>query len=58
MAAWYTAFQGTLALHQDGFVAASQETRRVILRTVRDHIVSKNKSEDESVELPKALKMV
>ncbi|KAG1870310.1 hypothetical protein F4604DRAFT_1926547 [Suillus subluteus] len=57
MAVWYTAFQGTLALHQDGCVAASQETRRVILRTVRDHIVSKNKSEDESVELPKALKM-
>ncbi|KAG1778636.1 hypothetical protein EV702DRAFT_1044495 [Suillus placidus] len=44
-----------LALHQDGFVAASQETCRGILRIVWDHIVSKNKSEDESVELPKAI---
>ncbi|KAG0696995.1 hypothetical protein DFH29DRAFT_879023 [Suillus ampliporus] len=48
--------KGILALHQDGFVAASQETHRGILRTVRDHIVTENQSQDESVELPKALK--
>ncbi|KAG0698281.1 hypothetical protein DFH29DRAFT_1002933 [Suillus ampliporus] len=40
MAKWHTSFKGILALHQDGF----------------DHIVTENQSQDESVELPKALK--
>lgn len=58
MSGWHVSFEDILALHQSAFVAASQETRRGILRTVRDHIIAKNKSQDESVELPKALRKV
>ncbi|KAG1825205.1 hypothetical protein EV424DRAFT_1537908 [Suillus variegatus] len=56
MSGWHVSFEDILALHQSAFVAASQETRRGILRTVRDHIIAKNKSQDELVELPKALR--
>ncbi|KAG2360219.1 hypothetical protein BDR07DRAFT_1378130 [Suillus spraguei] len=33
MSGWHISFEGILALHQGNFVAASQETRRGILRT-------------------------
>ncbi|KAG1747325.1 hypothetical protein EDB19DRAFT_1905487 [Suillus lakei] len=56
MAEWHASFKGILALHQSGFVAASQKTRQTIVRTVRDNISAQNNSKDEPVELPKALK--
>jgi hypothetical protein len=58
MSEWHASFQGILAHHRDRFVAGSQQIRQSILRTVRDHIVAKNKSQDESVELPEGLKKV
>lgn len=58
MAEWHASFEGILALHQSRFVAASQKTRRTIVKTVRDNISAQNNSKDEPVELPKALKKV
>ncbi|KAG2158722.1 uncharacterized protein EDB93DRAFT_1245954 [Suillus bovinus] len=56
MAEWHVSFEGILALHQSGFVAASLKSCRDILRTVRDNIIAQNNSKDEPLELPKALK--
>ncbi|KAG2078328.1 hypothetical protein BDR04DRAFT_1112558 [Suillus decipiens] len=56
MAEWHASFEGILALHQSGFLAALQKTCRTIVRTVRDNISAQNNSKDELIELPKALK--
>ncbi|KAG2127185.1 uncharacterized protein EDB93DRAFT_1109393 [Suillus bovinus] len=45
------------SMNGEGLIMAEwQDARRGIVRTVRDYIIAKNKSQDELVELPKALK--
>ncbi|KAG0693962.1 hypothetical protein DFH29DRAFT_1006752 [Suillus ampliporus] len=56
MAEWYDSFEPTLARHQDDFVAALPQTCGSILKTIRDEIVTRHKSLEDPVVLPKALK--
>lgn len=61
MSDWYVSFEEILAEHKDDFLAAkdSQSTcRRQVLRNVRDTIVDICDSQDDPVDLPKALKRV
>ncbi|KAG2076589.1 hypothetical protein BDR04DRAFT_1114140 [Suillus decipiens] len=49
-------FEGILALHQDKFVTALLPMCQNIVRTIWDQIVARNKSIEDPVVLPKALK--
>ncbi|KAG1887372.1 hypothetical protein F4604DRAFT_1675340 [Suillus subluteus] len=56
LAQWYESFEPTLARHQDDFVTALPQSRGSILKTIRDEIVTRHKSLEDPVVLPKALK--
>ncbi|KAG1832273.1 hypothetical protein F4604DRAFT_1946218 [Suillus subluteus] len=58
MSDWYVSFKEILAEHKEDFLEAKdlQSTRRQVLRTVRDSIVKLHESQDDPVDLPKALK--
>ncbi|KAG1764088.1 hypothetical protein EV702DRAFT_1216922 [Suillus placidus] len=53
---WYESFEAILALHEDEFVAASSQMRGSILKTIHNEIVTRHKSLEDPVVLPKALR--
>lgn len=61
MSDWYVSFEEILDEHKEEFLEANnpQSMRcRQVLRNVRDAIVDAHKSQNDPVDLPKALKMV
>ncbi|KAG1848563.1 hypothetical protein F4604DRAFT_1687673 [Suillus subluteus] len=55
---WYESFEGILARHQDDFVAALPQGRESILKTIHDQIVTRHKSLEDPVVLPKPLRKI